>query len=349
MSTPQQAIEVRDAPTALPEDQAREAINRWSQGFFRVRYLGDKIFIDKIVPAYSYTVQLRTQYEERSVAAVSVPYHGQPIDDRGLPPDPWDVQVRRPNDFEERTETLAIPHTDRVSLCPKCAGVRSIDCGRCHAAGQVTCTHCGGRGFQDAIQPRPAQDAAGKPTTQMVSVRNDCPHCFHGQVTCPACSGNGRVTCPSCEGTGHVRTFDQLTVRFHNAIQKEVLDATDLPDELLREKKGDSIFAKRAERIDSTPGLPQQVESSSRTFLQKSQTFDERDTCLLFQDLAVERISIHEVTYTYAGVERRLWVYGDGQVHAPDAPWRRDRMWSIIGGIAAAILLATLAALLLRG
>jgi hypothetical protein len=336
-------------PDALPEDQAREAINRWSQGFFRVRYLGDKIFIDKIVPAYSYTVQLRTQYEERSVAPVTVPYHGQPLDDQGMPPDSWDVQVRRTNDFDDRTETLVIPHTDRVSLCPKCAGVGSIDCDRCHAAGQVTCTHCGGRGFQDTLQPRQAQDAAGKPTTQMVSVRSDCPHCFHGHVTCPACSGNGRVTCPSCEGTGHVRTFDQLTVRFHNATQKEVLDATDLPDELLREQKGDAILTQRAERIDSTPGLPQHVESTSRALLQKSHTFDQHDTQLLFQDLGVERIQVHEVAYTYAGIERRLWVYADGQVHAPDAPWRRDRLFYIVGGIAATIILATLAALLLRG
>ncbi len=335
-------------PVAIPEEKAREAINRWSQGFFRVRYLGDKIFIDKIIPAYSYTVRLRTQYEERTVAPVSVPYHGQPLDDQGMPPNPWDVQVRRPNDFEDRSETLAVPHTDRVSLCPKCAGVGSIDCSRCHAAGQVTCSHCGGRGFQDTLQPRPAQDAAGKPTTQMVSVRSDCPHCSHGQVTCPACSGNRRVTCPSCEGTGHVRTFDQLTVRFHNLAQQEVLDATDLPDELLGDAKGGAIFSKRADRIDSTPGLPQHVETSTQTTLQKSQAFDERDTRLLFQDLAVERVSVHEVVYKYAGVERRLWIYGDGQVHAPDAPWRRDRLFYILGGIAGAVIIAILLALLFR-
>ncbi|HJQ79835.1 MAG TPA: hypothetical protein VJ828_07760, partial [Lacipirellulaceae bacterium] len=219
-------------PVAIPETEARDAINRWSQGFFRIRYLGDKIFIDRVVPAYSYTVRLRTQYEERAVAPVSVPYHGQPLDDRGMPPDPWEIPVPRPNDFQERTETLPVPHTDRVSLCPQCAGVGHIACGRCHAAGQVTCPHCGGRGFQDAMQPRPTQDASRKPTTQMVSVRTDCVHCFHGHVTCSACSGNGRVTCTSCEGTGNVRTFDQLTVHFRDATHGEVLDSTDLPDDL---------------------------------------------------------------------------------------------------------------------
>jgi hypothetical protein len=339
---------ITSEPAALPEEEAREAINRWSQGFFRVRYLGDKIFIDKIVPAYSYTVRLRTQYEERAVAPVSVPYHGQPLDDRGVPPDAWDIPVPRPDDFEERSETRTVPHTDRVSLCPKCAGVGHVACSRCNAAGQVTCPHCGGRGFQDTLQPRQTQDATGKPTTQMVSMRTDCVHCFHGQVICSACSGNGRVTCPSCEGTGNVRTFDQLTVRFRDATESELLDPTDLPDELLHKLNGDVIFSKRAERIDASPGVPAHVESASRTILQKSHTFDQRATRLLFQDLAVERIAVHEVVYTYAGVERRLWMYADGQVHAPDAPWRRDRLFYILGGVAGAVIIAILLALLLR-
>jgi hypothetical protein len=348
MTSSPQSVELSPAPSPMPEEEAREAINRWSQGFFRIRYLGDKIFIDRVVPAYSYNVRLRTQYEERALAPVSVPYHGQPLDDRGVPPDPWEIPVPRPNEFQERTETIAVPHTDRVSLCPQCAGVGHIACSRCHAGGQVTCPHCGGRGFQDSVQPRPTQDAAGKPTTQMVSVRSDCPHCFHGQVTCSACSGNGRVTCPSCEGTGNVRTFDQLTVQFRNATQLELLDPTDVPDELLSETKGDAIFSKRAARIDASPGMPAQVEATSRTLLQKSHTFDERDTRLLFQDLVVERIAVHEVVYTYAGVERRLWIYADGQVHAPDAPWRRDRLFYILGGIAATVIIAVLLALLVR-
>ena len=152
------------------------------------------------------------------------------------------------------------------------------------------------------MQPRPTQDASGKPTTQMVSVRSDCVHCFHGQVSCSACSGNGRVTCPSCEGTGNVRTFDQLTVRFRDVTESDLLDPTDLPDELLHKLNGEVIFSKRAERIDASPGVPAHVESTSRTILQKSHTFDQSAARLLLQDLAVERIAVHEVVYTYAGV-----------------------------------------------
>jgi hypothetical protein len=168
-------------------------------------------------------------------------------------------------------------------------------------------------------------------------------------VTCPTCSGNGRITCPSCEGTGNVRTYDQLTVRFCEATQNELLDPTDLPDKLLRDSKGDAIFSERAARIDASPGMPQHVEKCSRTILQKSHAFDRRDTQMLFQDLAVQRIPVHEVAYMYAGVDRRLWVYGDGQVHAPGAPWRKGRMWAIIGGVAGIIALVVLVLLLVRG
>ena len=73
MSASPPSVEHSSEPAPLPEEEVREAINRWSQGFFRVRYLGDKIFIDKIVPAYSYTVRLRTQYEERTVALFRCP------------------------------------------------------------------------------------------------------------------------------------------------------------------------------------------------------------------------------------------------------------------------------------
>jgi hypothetical protein len=337
-----------DEPTPLPEEQAREAINRWSQGFFRIRYLGDKIFINQIAPAFSYTVRLRTQYEERTVARASVPYHGEPLDDRGTPPGLWDIEIPRPSDFEERVETLPVPHTDRMSRCPKCTGVGHIACSHCNTAGQVACSFCSGLGFQNNFQPRHGQDVAGKPTTHMVSVRTDCVHCFHGQVTCPTCSGNGRVTCPSCEGTGNVRTFDQLTVRFRDATQSHLLDPTDLPDELLLEQRGDSVFAKRAPRIHDAPGVPNNVAQSSRTILQKSHSLDGRDTRLLFQDLVVARIPIHEVAYTYAGIERRLWIYADGQVHAPGAPWRRDRLLMLLGALLGGIVLVTLLWLLLR-
>src|SRR5688500_5009136 len=124
MSTPDATVAADPTELVpLPEDQAREAINCWSKGFFRIRYLGDKIFLNKVTPCYSYNVRLRTQYEERNVVTACEPYHGQQIDNYGRPPEPWSIEVTCPHDYEERSETIRVPHTDRVSRCPQCAGV----------------------------------------------------------------------------------------------------------------------------------------------------------------------------------------------------------------------------------
>jgi hypothetical protein len=332
----------------LPEEQAREAINCWSQGFFRIRYLGDKIFLNKIVPCYSYNVRLKTQYEERTVATASHPYHGQPIDNHGTPPEPWSIEVRRPDEYEERTEAIRVPHTDRVTRCPQCAGAGDIACARCHGSGQAACSWCGGRGFTMRLEMRPTHNPRGKTTFRTESVRSNCPHCFHGRVSCSTCSGNGRVTCPQCEGHCRVCLYERLTVRFRNKSQYEVLDTTEVPDENFERLQGEAIFTRHAPRIEAVPDLPPTVEQSGQKLLRQSQAVDAREARVLFQDMAIERVPVHEVQYMYAGVDRRLWIYGDGQVHAPGAPWRRDRMFAIAAASVLVIGVVT-AFLLLRG
>jgi hypothetical protein len=327
-------------PAPISEDQAREAINRWSHGFFRIRYLGDKIFLNKIIPCYSYNVRLRTQYEERNVVTASVPYHGQEIDNRGTPPEPWSIEVPRPDEYEERAVTLTVPHTDRVTRCPQCAAVGEIACHRCHGTGQTACSWCGGMGFIQRMEMQPGPNIQGQHSMRPVMVRSRCPSCFNGRVSCSTCSGNGRVTCPTCEGACQVCLFEQLTVRFRNESNYEVLDTTEVPDENFEKLKGEAIFTRHAPRVEVLGGVPPTVEQSGKKLLRQSQAIDERQSRLLFQDLAIERVPVHEVQYMYAGVDRRLWIYGDGHVHAPGAPWRRDRLWLMLAAAAGMVLLA---------
>ena len=248
----------------LAEDQAREAINRWSQGFFRIRYLGDKIFLNKIIPCYSYNVRLQTEYEERTVATASEPYHGQPIDNHGTPPEPWNIPVRQPEEFEVLTETLRVPHTERVTRCPQCAGVGEIACPRCHGTGHTACSWCGGSGFIQRMEPRPGQDAQGQTTVRFETVRFSCPSCSNGRVSCSSCGGNGRVTCPQCEGHCRVCLYERLTVRFRNKCLHEVLDTTEVPDENFEKLKGEAIFTRHAPRVETVAGLPPTVERAAR-------------------------------------------------------------------------------------
>jgi hypothetical protein len=333
----------------LPEEQAREAINRWSQGFFRIRYLGDKIFLNQIIPCYSYNVRLQTQYEERTVATASEPYHGQPIDNNGTPPDRWNIPIREPNEFEARTETLRVPHTDRVARCPQCAGVGEIACARCRGTGHTACSWCGGSGIVQRMEPRPGQDAQGQATVRYETVRSSCPSCSNGRVSCSSCNGNGRITCPQCEGHCRVCLYERLTVRFRSQRLYEVLDTTEVPDENFEKLTGESIFARHAPRVETVTGLPPTVQLSSEKVLRESQAVDQRQARLLFQEMAIERVPVHEVQYMYAGVDRRLWIYGDGHVHAPDAPWRRDRMVAIVAAAGAVLIAIVAAVLLLRG
>ena len=132
----------------IGETDAREVINRWSAGgYFRIRNFGDKIFLQEIATTASYHLRLRTHYEERSVEQAQKPYHGGPIDDDGHPPGIWDIHVERPREFEERQEVLPLPHTERVQLCPQCAGVGRVGCAKCLGSGKTTCPFCTGAGF----------------------------------------------------------------------------------------------------------------------------------------------------------------------------------------------------------
>lgn len=335
-------------PAVMSEQQVRDLVNRWNgTGFLRIQNLGDKIFIDEIAPRVSYKLQLRSQYEDRSVAQTSVPYTGGPIDEHGQPPDPWDLPLRRPTDFEERTETMALPHTERVRMCAGCAGYGRIDCATCAATGRVQCPACQGKGYREKQEMRTQHEKGGGTTTGMVAVKEPCA-CHSGEVTCSACGGNGRNTCPTCAGACKTKHFDQVTIAFHAVTASDLLDPTDVPDHLIRAAQGENIVDERAARLDSVPPLQGEVDERVRGLLAKSHAADERKSRLLFQSLKVEQVNIQEVRYRYAGKALRLWVYGDdARVYAPGAPWHWHKLLALIGGIVGAAVLIGIAILAL--
>lgn len=330
----------------LSEDQARAIINRWSsRGFFRLRHMGDKIFVGQVAPGAAYTVRLQTHYERRQVRQAREPYHGGPVDDRGRPPDLWDIPVSRPGAFQERTEVVAIPHTERVQMCPTCAGQGRVSCSRCAGQGRIPCPFCGGAGYVLQQVTDTVRDAQGNLVPMARSVQRRC-HCGSGVVTCPGCSGNRIVRCGSCAGSGQIKTLDQLVVRFQAATQGELLDVTPVPDSWLGKLSGELLVNQEAPRIDSCPaGLPETVAHKARELLAKSHAVDERQARILLQQLHVERIPLYEVHYKYAGVDRTLWICGKEQeLYAPKAPWHRQRL---LGLVAAALgLVATLVGVL---
>jgi hypothetical protein len=267
------------------------------------------------------------------------------VDDRGTPPEPWEMPARRPTDFEDRTEKFPVPHTEQVETCPTCNGLGQVTCAPCQGWGQTDCPFCQGRGYRERMVTRTENNASGAPQVITETVRDTCT-CLGGKVRCNVCAGRGKVQCTPCAGAGRVLTFDQLTVRFHVDERSEVLNATDVPPHLLQAASGKVRVVEDGERIENFPGVLPAVDEAARGLLQKSHT-SKGDTRLLFQRLRIEEVGVHEVRYSHAGTRvRRLWIFGDEQrVHAPGAPWSRLRVALVVGiplaVVAAVVLVVT--------
>jgi hypothetical protein len=303
--------------------------------------MGDKIMVDGVQPGAAYTIKLRTQYEQRSVREAEVPFHGGHVDDRGQPPQPWDIQVRRPGPFQERTEKVTIPRSERVEPCSDCGGRGQITCRRCAGHGRISCPSCFGTGMREM----PVFDMARGPNGQTIPmtriVRSPCT-CGTGVVRCSTCLGRGIETCANCRGSGQVKTFDQLLVRFQTATQGELIDVTPVPDGWFGRLSGAVAVDHQAERIDTFDPVTPEVDQKTQELLARSHDLPNGDARILLQALRIERVPLYEVPYRYAGMERKLWICGKEQeIYAPEAPWHRERLLMLIG----ACVLAGIAAI----
>jgi hypothetical protein len=133
--------------------------------------------------------------------------------------------------------------------------------------------------------------------------------------------------------------------------QRQVLDETPVADKTLGALSGDQVLELNGPLIAGHEPVTPEVDQCVGAQLAKSHTVDARQQRVLRQSLRVTRIPQTEVQYTYAGIERRLWICGQEQrVYAPGAPWQRGRYWLLVGGIVAAAVVALGAvALLLLG
>jgi hypothetical protein len=332
-------MEQHNKPVALSSADARHLINQWSaEGFFRVRGLGGKIAVEDVVPCSSYTVRLKSEFEDRSVGEQTVPFEGGPVDSHGRPPDPWDMHARRPADFEDRTETMPVPHTEHVRPCPRCDSSGRTTCGTCQGFGQVNCTFCNGTGFRTRTEMRQERDAFGNMVMKPVQVRDNCT-CFAGKVGCGTCGGQGTVVCGDCRGHGRIKTFEQLTVHFRIDSQTEVVHETRIPDHLLTQVRGEVLVDERGTPAVEAPRVDSRVDHHAEKLLRQSQSAPEGKTRLLFQHLHIEYVGIQEVRYRYHHSPlKSLWIYGAEQrIYAPGAPRPWFKVAAIVLGCAAAV------------
>lgn len=327
------SVPAEEKPATLGTADVRYLLNHWSRkSFFRVKRLGDRISMIEVNPQSSYTFRLQTQYEDRTVSPHSEPYAGGAVDDRGIPPDPGDIPMPRPSDFQERTERVAVPHTERVSNCPRCSGRGTNTCGHCHGFGRVDCPWCNGTGYRTRTETRMEQDAQGNPTSRVETIRENCT-CFTGKVQCTGCSGTGTQTCANCRGAGRIKTSERLTVHFHCPILTDVLHGAGVPNHLLRKASGEVVVDERAAPTVGGSDMPPEIQQAANALLQRAQPVDASKSRILLQWLHVERVQIQEVLYQYSGSSKRLWIYGNEQhIYAPGVPRPWGRLAAILGG-----------------
>lgn len=315
------------------KEKVQEALNRWSQeGFFRLKGLGDRIRIEKIVSCSAYTIMLKTQYEERIVTRGIEPYYGGEVDDTGIPPDPYSIVIAPPANFEKRDEEIRIPHTEGVETCSECSGSGHTRCNFCFGSGQTTCSWCGGSGSRSQSRTVTTTNSDGTTSSSTEWYQESC-SCFGGKVSCGSCMGSGQHTCSRCQGQGRIRSFDLLTALFRFIKLEDVLDATDMPDALLGKVSGEVLIDEREERLSKSARVSDEVDVRANRLLSKSQNIPNTRIVLHFQRLHIEQVGIYEATYRYKEhPEQRLWVYGaEGKVYAPNAPksWGRILLFAL--------------------
>ena len=165
--------------------------------------------------------------EKRFTEWKSRPYRGESVDgpNNGIAPQPWDIPVSVPQLFEDKEIKTPVPHTEYVQQCSKCYGRGRVQCHHCNGRGRDECTWCNGSG-------RTTRDGQ----------RVDCQHCHgDGRVKCTWCSGDGMEECEKCKGMGSVVMFVRLTVTFTNHIDNQVLDASGMPADMVRDASGTLI------------------------------------------------------------------------------------------------------------
>jgi hypothetical protein len=345
--------------TRAPEltlDAAREALEQHVRSTTWLRRdLAKTLPIDSFERSGSFHVVFRSFTETRGTAMTHVPHFGGSVDgpENGRPPAAWDMPVDIPGTFIDEDHREPVPHTDEVKTCHTCHGFGNVVCDDCGGDGRVRCSSCGGDGQVTKSRTQTRTNSQGQTETYSESYTETCWRCSgDGQVTCSRCSGSGRVICPTCDGATKLKHFLQLHVAWKTHVADQVLEKTDLPDDLIAGAEGVVIHAEEEDRLEPIGGgaaaagggpyrggggrVNAEVNEAANRLIQ-SHRFP-GGTKLHRQSLVVRAVPVYEAHYRWGKETRRFWVFGtDKQVHAPKFPLSLIRLGMAIG-IPAAVL-----------
>ena len=260
----------------LPIDDAarervRDLVNAYSaqgEGHPYENY-GDQITLQKYELCPIYTVNLRTQYDSRSIGNKQYPYRGGSIYTRRFfktsDVDLWSYQLLTTNEFKQDNKSYEVPGSHHVEMCGRCGGSGKVICPDCGGTGTEHCSVCGGTGriqktrseYQHTAD-KVYSDGHREPVYSYVNVTYHvpCSNCGgKGYVLCKSCDGTTKVTCQVCQGYGKNVHCYQIDQKLYNIYNEEYFldDRVAAIQEIAEQKekcRGRSLFHDREDWIE---------------------------------------------------------------------------------------------------
>ncbi len=292
----------------------RRLLDAWSDDHpMRRRQLGQAIRIDQIVSYNLYFYDLKILYETRTYPETRErPYSGSRIASRKQPPDRWQVEVATPDEpFADMPETeVALPHSEKSIVCPRCKGETRITCGRCQ-----------GRGTLDI-----------KRTVKTATST----HSEIQTVDCPDCQGQAQLPCDSCDGQGGLLESSVFRVSRRGRLWQNTDDMEGLPQRALDER-AEPVFSAA---IDVHDPVWHAAEPLHELLAEATKgTGDE--TRVVAAELTIRGAPVTEVDYTFRNKPRTLAIIGfDDNIRGDLSLFDSERLLIIALAIVAVLALA---------
>ncbi|MBK8259078.1 MAG: PEGA domain-containing protein [Polyangiaceae bacterium] len=308
------------------------------------RDLSKTLPIDSFERSGSFHLSLRSFTEKRETSPAYTPHWGGEVDgpENGRPPAMWDIPVQIPGRYINQDHSEPVPHTAEVRTCFECGGRGKVTCHGCSGSGRVRCSNCSGDGRVNRTRTKTRTNAQGQVETETEHYTETCSRCGgDGKVTCSDCGGDGVVTCGPCNGAGRLKHYQRLTVTWNTWPGNEVIEKTDLPDELIQDAEGIVVWSEEEVRLEQkmaggggayrgTGRLNVEVNEAANRLI-ASHVFG-REFKLHCQALIVRAVPVYEARYRWGKEQRRFWVFGtDRLVYAPKYPLSVHRLVAAIG------------------
>ncbi len=330
----------------LTLEGAREALElyvratRWLR-----RDLAKKLDIKSFVGSGSFHVVFRSFTESRSQGPNQTPYFGGVVDgpENGATKAPWDMVVPLPGTFIDEDHIETVPHTDVVRTCHGCQGMGRVTCTNCGGDGKLRCSTCGGDGRENKTRTVTRTNAQGQTESTTEHYTETCSRCSgSGRVTCSTCGGDGQITCPTCNGARQLKHFLELRVSYRTSVYDNIIEKTDLPNDLIAGATGVVIHAEEEDRLEPATAAVQDgpYRGGGRVNAEVNEAINRlivshptpRGQKLHRQSLMVRSVPVYEAHYTWGKETRRFWVYGtDLQILAPKYPISLVRVGFAVG------------------